>query len=274
MRYRAAGRPEHNRRDLITVIGLLAVAGFLTSLNLDQQLVVVRSVRGTVLVPVLGLHGVFAERSRLRERLHALQAERDVLARELAAARVSATENAGLRALLATGARPVGEFVTATLVPGQPRIGQSHSFVLLAGRKRGVEAPTAVITGSGLVGVVRSTAETSSVGDFWTHPDFRVSVRTEDGRSTGIVRAFPADSDQPAMMLEGAPYQTEILQGTLLVTTGLFGIYPPGIPVGRVQAVSGVESGWQKSYLVEPIVRPEQVDVALVWSRAALSPNE
>jgi rod shape-determining protein MreC len=69
------------------------------------------------------------------------------------------------------------------------------------------------------------------------------------------------------MILEGAPYQTDIPPGTVLYTSGLGGLYPPGIPVGTVRSVSAVESGWEKSYRVEPAVRPEQVDVALVWRR-------
>lgn len=274
MPYRAAGRPEHTRRDLITVLVLLATSVFLTTLSLDQQLGVIRAIRATVLVPVIGLHDVFAERSRLSQRLSELQAERNSLSRDLAAARVATAENASLRALIAAGERPTGEFLPASIVPGRPSLGQSHSFVLLAGRRDGVEPPTALLTGQGLVGVVRTGDERSAVGDFWTHPDFRVSVRTEDGESTGIIRAFPADSDQPLMLLEGAPFQAEILAGTLLVTTGLYGIYPPGIPVGRIREVATEESGWEKSYTVEPLVRPELVDVALVWLRSPLPEDE
>lgn len=274
MPYRAAGRPEHTRRDLITVLVLLATSIFLITLSLDQQLGVVRALRATVLMPVIGLHNIFAERSRLGQRLSELQTERDALARDLASARVASAENASLRALIAAGERPTGDFLPASIVPGQPSIGRSHSFVLLAGRRDGVQPPTALLTGHGLVGVVRTGDERSAVGDFWTHPDFRVSVRTEDGENTGIIRAFPADSDQPTMMLEGAPFQTEIPAGTLLVTTGLYGIYPSGIPVGRIQEVATVESGWEKSYTVEPLVRPELVDVALVWLRAPLPSDE
>lgn len=274
MPYPAAGRPEHTRRDLITVVVLLATSIFFTTLSLDQQLAVVRALRSTVLVPVIGLHNVFAERSRISERLAELQVERDALARELAAARVASAENASLRALIAAGERPSGDFLPASIVPGSPSIGRSHSFVLLAGREQGVEPPTAVLTGFGLAGVVRTGAARTAVGDFWTHPDFRVSVRTEDGQYTGIIRAFPADADQPLMLLEGAPFQTEIPAGTLLVTTGLYGIYPPGIPVGRIREVAAVESGWEKDYTVEPLVRPELVDVVLVWLRAPVPPEE
>lgn len=274
MPYRAAGRPEHTRRDLITVLVLLATSVFLTTLSLDQQLGVVRALRATVLVPVIGLHSIFAERSRLGERLSELQEERDALARDLAAARVATAENASLRALIAAGERPTGDFLPASIVPGRPSIGRSYSFVLLAGRRDGVEPPTALLTGQGLVGVVRTGDERSAVGDFWTHPDFRVSVRTEDGENTGIIRAFPAASDQPLMLLEGAPFQTEIAGGTLLVTTGLYGIYPPGIPVGRIREVATEESGWERSYTVEPLVRPELVDVALVWLRSPALEDE
>ena len=89
-----------------------------------------------------------------------------------------------------------------------------------------------------------------------------------------ISRCWKARRSVKLRRASGAPYQTEIATGTLLVTTGLYGIYPSGIPVGRVQELATVESGWEKSYMVEPLVRPELVDVALVWLRAPLPPDE
>ncbi|HKK07660.1 MAG TPA: rod shape-determining protein MreC, partial [Gemmatimonadota bacterium] len=150
--------------------------------------------------------------------------------------------------------------------PGRVPGGEDQTFLVHVGTGNGIRPPVGVFTARGLVGVVRAATAHASRGQFWTHPDFRVSVRTASGEASGIVRSGE-DGGQPAMILDGAPYQTDIPPGTVLYTSGLGGLYPAGIPVGTVRSVSAVESGWEKSYRVEPAVRPEQVDMAFVWRK-------
>ncbi len=85
---------------------------------------------------------------------------------------------------------------------------------------------------------------------------------TADGRVFGIIR--PLDRDQPRMELQGTPYQTELAEGTLLLTSGQGGVFPRGIPVGRILRVTDAQVGWEKSYLVEPAVRPGAVREVMV----------
>jgi rod shape-determining protein MreC len=132
-----------------------------------------------------------------------------------------------------------------------------------------VESPVGVLAGDGVVGVIRSARSTTATGHFWTHPEFRVSVRTESGSAVGIVRPRREDDGRMVMELEGTPYQEDVPLGSLLVTSGVSSLYPSGIPVGTVRAVSEVYAGWAKSYLVEPSVRPDEASVVLVWRRPA-----
>lgn len=261
-----AKRSEHSRKDLAILLLLAAVGGLLTQLPSARKLSVTHHVRSTALLPVLEVHRYFAERARLVERFDSVRVERDALARELARQRSLSAHSQQLRSLLGLDLAGRESFSIAEIEPGHSRFGDSRTFYLSTRFGAGVYPPVGVFTTDGLVGVVRTSTGRVSEGDFWTHPEFRVSVRTEDGRATGIVRAL-YDESQPVMLLEGAPYQTEIPAGTLLHTSGVGGIYPPGIPVGAVRETSAVESGWERSYRVEPAVRPEQVDVALVWDR-------
>lgn len=248
---------------------LLAAGGFLAFLPPEHAMATAARLRSTVLLPVLEAHEVLHVRTRLRERLAAVRAERDALARELVRARSEARETRQLRDLLELPARASPRMALAELEPGRVRAGGSRTFLLYAGPDVRVPAPTGVFTARGLVGVVRSVGGGAAAGDFWTHPDFRVSVRTGTGEASGIVRPT-FETGQPGMILEGAPYQQDIPPGTMLFTTGLGGIYPAGLPVGTVRSVSGVESGWERSYRVEPAIRPGEVDVTLVW----LGPGE
>lgn len=269
MRYVDPGRGRRRRRaDLAVTVALLAAGAVASALGPAEEAAVARAVRGSVLMPFLELHEAFTERARAARRLEGLRGERDSLLAETLRLRRLAESGRELRRIAGLGPLPGESFVPADLLPGRPRVGDADVFTLRSDGVGRVPTPTAVITGSGLVGVLRSAQGSGGRGEFWSHPDFRVSVRTADGGTTGIVRPHRGPDGQPAMVLEGAPYQGDVAPGTELLTTGLAGIYPPGVRVGTVTGVSRVESGWAKSYFVRPAVRPGEADLVLVWLRS------
>lgn len=256
---------EGRGRGELVVLGLLVLTGvLLAGLPPQQDAAATSRLRGTVLWPFLEAHRTWDRYLQLAGRVEELELERDSLARAVALARIARAENRQLRSLLSLPPEREGDVRAVDLQPGGAADGGRDAFAFWIDDDRGLSAPTAVFTEKGLLGVVRWTGAGRGRGDYWTHPDFRVSVRTASGEASGIVRPL-RERNRPMMVLEGAPYQTEISPGTVLYTSGLGGIYPPGIPVGTVREVSGVESGWERSYRVEPAVRPEEADVALVW---------
>ena len=266
LRYVPTDRPSRGRDFAILVALLIVALGFAT-IGQERQIAVTQYLRMTILYPFLSLHEVFEEHSVTVRGMKELASERDSLAAELASARRAAADARQLRYLLGLGNLDPGRFILADIVPGQPHIGDSHAFLLAKGRLDGMEPPVGVLAGSGVVGVIRSAGSTTAVGHFWTHPEFRVSVRTESGDAVGIVRPRQEDDGRIVMELEGTPYQEDVPIGSLLVTSGVSGLYPTGAPVGTVRAVSEVYAGWAKSYLVEPAVRPDEANVVLVWRR-------
>ena len=61
------------------------------------------------------------------------------------------------------------------------------------------------------------------------------------------------------LALTGAPFHTDLPSGTRIVTSGRGGVYPRGIPLGVVVGIEEADTGWRKSYLLRPMVRPEGV---------------
>ncbi|NIR44081.1 MAG: rod shape-determining protein MreC [Gemmatimonadetes bacterium] len=229
----------------------------------ERQLAVSTTLRSTVLAPVLRLQSWFSDMRALRGHIDGLRRERDSLAAQLLALQNVEEENRRLRALIDLAERGPQYFLPANLDPAG-RAGEEvkRSFVLDAGAGDGVRRNSPVVTSGGLVGVVRMVAPGQATGDFWTHPDFRVSAMTADGRVFGIIR--PLSGEAPVMQLEGAPYQVELAAGTEIVTSGMGGVFPRGIPIGRVIELVSAEAGWAKSYLVEPAVLPDAVREAMV----------
>lgn len=265
VRYPSDEGSSHGRGDLLSFLGLLALSAVLLALPASQQTVVSDLLRQSVLRPFVAAHQWADRQAELRERLQQLERQNRELEQRLLRREGVVHENRELRDLLSLGLPRQSEFLSADLVIGTPGLSRSARFLVDVGRRDGVEPPVGVVVARGVVGVVRTAEGDRSYGDLWTHPDFRVSVRTESGDATGVVRPVGVEAGGAAMLFEGAPYQRKIPEGTLLVTTGAGGIFPPGVPVGRVREISSVESGWARSYRVEPAVRPGTVHSALVW---------
>jgi rod shape-determining protein MreC len=270
MRIEQNGERRRGRSDFLVLLALLASSGIFSSLPEPHQARVAVALRSSALRPFLLLQESFVERARLRARYERLREERDSLVREVVTGRMTVNEIATLRGLLALDRRPEGNYVPADLFPGRPRVGDSDVFVL-GGRGIGnLDPPVGVVNGDGLVGILRGTDENGALGAFWSHPDFRVSVLAAGTGVTGIVRPVRSEGGQAAMLLEGAPYQESIAPGIELLTTGLAGVFPPGIRVGTVREESDQESGWMRRYLIEPAVRPEDAAAVLVWRRPVM----
>ncbi|MGD2215389.1 MAG: rod shape-determining protein MreC [Gemmatimonadales bacterium] len=260
------------RRDLLVLLFLLLGAVVLVTLPHERQLTLATAVRSTVLAPVLRLHAWLSETRTARTSLQALAADRDSLAARLLALQGVEEENLRLRALLELAERGRDRFRPANLTPaGRTGEGVKRSFVLDTGSSAGVVGDAPVVAPGGLVGIVRRAFPGQATGDFWTHPDFRASVMTTDGSVFGIIR--PLGGTPLAMSLEGAPFQAELPAGTELVTSGLGGVFPRGIPIGRVTRQTAEEAGWAKSYLVEPAVHPDAVREVMVLVARADTPD-
>jgi len=264
------GRPENHRRDLVIVVVLLILSWSLAGLDSSQALGLTRVLRGSVLKPFLAADAAYERRAALAARAERLETEIDQLYVQLLGATDLERENRELREQLSLPERRPGSHVVAELVPGRPSIGDSHNFLLRSLSLAGAQVPTGVSVPDGLVGVLRSISGTTGLGEFWTHPDFRVSVRSATGGATGIVRAFVGDDGETLMLVEGVPYQARMAEGAILETAGLGGVFPSGIRVGTVLRESASRSGWSHSYLVEPAVQPGAVRAVAAWNRGAM----
>src|SRR4029079_14464847 len=135
------------------------------------------------------------------------------------------------------------------------------TVTLTAGSNAGIKKYSPVVAPQGLVGQIQTADPTTSIGMLYSHPDFRASAMTAAGNAFGIV--YPAASRKGAdvymLELRGVPARDTVIPGTLLVTSGLGGVFPRGVAIGTVvQAITSSEV-WTHTYLVKPSVNPGQV---------------
>jgi rod shape-determining protein MreC len=111
------------------------------------------------------------------------------------------------------------------------------------GSRDGIRLNATVLTTDGLVGRVSSVGLTRSqvvlVGD----PNCRVAAHVEnEGRDNGVIgSASPLERD--LVQLAFLPRNASIKPGENVFTSGLGGIFPRGIPVGKIVDVRPVDYG-------------------------------
>ncbi|MFW6089460.1 MAG: rod shape-determining protein MreC [Gemmatimonadota bacterium] len=257
----------------MVVAAVLSAVGVVLSAGLgpEGEMAVVHGLRATVLRPFIATHEVFEQRVGLAARVERLERRADSLAMRALETADLADENRQLRLLLDLPAREVGDFFVAELVPGHTPAGEPSGFQLRTRAGLPFEPPLSVATPEGLLGVVRTARGRVGMGEYWTHPDFRVDVTSLDGEANGIVRAFVDANGDQLMLLQGVPFQTDVPVDTELVTSGVGGIYPRGLAVGRVLAEHEQQLGWTHSFLVEPAVRPGRQDLVIAWRPGVLA---
>ncbi len=259
------GSRKGRRRDLAFAGGVLLAAFVLYFLPPRYQTPIRDVVRATALRPFIAMQSGVVHHEQSGVDVNVLSAERDSLAAVVAAQASLAEENRRLRALLALRPRAGAAFVPAELL--SLGVGGAEStFLLDVGSADGVQVGSPVIAPGGLVGVVKDVGPHLSQAIDWTNPDFRASAMTADGTSYGIVEPRQEGSfrEDDLLALTGAPFHSEIAAGTRVVTSGRGGIYPRGVPLGTVVGIDEADTGWRKSYLLRPAVRPEGVTHVLV----------
>lgn len=246
---------------LVAVCGALSLVATVLPPRLQQP--ISDGLRRTLLSPLVALQAR-AEHGRI-----ALIA-RDSVVRETASSaleRMTASslrsENDRLRKLLGLGARLQWGFVPAEALHDRSRP-EEHTLWLTAGSRAGVKTFSPVVAPEGLVGMVRTVDADASLVILSAHPDFRVSAMSADESAFGIVQAhLGTGSARYLLELHGVPFRSTLKPGTLLVSSGIGGVYHRGIPIGTVLGELTNE-GWARTYLVRPAVLPPDVTTVMV----------
>lgn len=114
-----------------------------------------------------------------------------------------------------------------------------HTMILDKGKSSGIKKDMAVITTKGLVGKIYSVKDEFSEVLLLRDPNFSVAVRLQNSRREGIV----SGTGYRNCLLKYIPPEEEVEKGEPAVTSGLDGIFPPGLPVGIVSHIrkEGIE---------------------------------
>ncbi len=260
---RQLSKPFSSRRDTLTFVICLifAVTARLTPATYAEA--IASTIRETVLSPFLSLQDEIQQLRVWRVRFEEISARADSVSAIAGNVQGLMQENARLRAILGLRARmPVHHIAAEVLFQTQQTEGTT--IIVSAGEREGVWRWAPVVALGGLVGSVQTVDRNTSVVHTWTHPNFGVAVTALGDSVVGLVGPLFGGGATMMLELRDVSYEGEIPEGTPIFTSGLGGVYPRGIPVGRIRMVLDDQVGWSRSFLVEPAVHPAAVSHVLI----------
>lgn len=247
------------------IIVLAFLLGFVANAVFDGGTTPPENIIGTVFTPVKSAAAyignsiekffrTFADYDRLKSENETLKAENDNLTVRLEKSYHLETENERLRKLLElTDKLPEYNKTEATVVSvSDDKV--SSVFTVNKGSLSGIKVKDVVVSSEGLVGYVRD------VGFNWatvvTILDPQVAVgaflpRTELVAMTEGHRELKSDGLCRLSYLENTSL---INRGDTVVTSGLGGLYPEGITIGKISEITVRDNGLSQYGIITPAV--------------------
>ena len=225
----------------------------------------------TLLMPVEALNGGAAYLMGLQRALTNEEAARRELARQAErASRVEQLlqENTRLRALLELRSGLTVHSRTAQILyeASDP---YSRKVIIDLGASNGVELASPVINEAGVLGQVTRVFALSSEVTLLIDKDAAIPVL--NSRTQARSAAFGSDSVVGGIMeMRFMAGNADVQVGDVLTTSGVDGIYPPGLPVAKIASVDRkVDSGFARIVLA-PTAQPDGVRHVLVLEPVGL----
>ncbi|QDP99576.1 rod shape-determining protein MreC [Lysinibacillus fusiformis] len=142
--------------------------------------------------------------------------------------------------------------IQATVIARNPDQWE-EKIILNKGSSHGVEKNMAVMTAKGLVGkITLVTPFTSEVELLYTNnPNYRVSAMVlGEKEAYGLIEGF--DEVRNELIMKRIDSSLTVKEGEQVVSSGLGGIFPKGVPIGEITEVSTDDFGLTKMAYVKP----------------------
>ena len=244
-------------------------------------------IAGNIIMPVQKLASrVLTPAAKLRDRLvlagglaeenERLRAENNALRAENRGSEEYIKENERLRALLRLEETMVGQSVLAARVLSVDFDNFSQTVVINRGSEDGVAVDNTVTSAAGVVGRV------SEVGRGWARVTTLLSPKNSMGvriTRTGDVAVAEGDlsmAKKNTLRLSYISGSAQLIEGDTVETSGLGGIYPPGLFAGRISEIKKDNSGPVEYAVIEPgadFSRLYEVLVITAGERGSIAPE-
>jgi len=198
------------------------------------------------------LRGMQRENKRLRQ-------EVGTLSRRIEQLEEQALETQRLQRLLALREVPQAQALTAR-VAGKDATNWFKTILVDRGGLDGVRRNQPVVAPDGLVGRVVEVTPSSAKVQLLTDPVSAVGGLVQRTRVTGIVSGNLGAGTRVRYL----PLMADVAVGDLVVTSGMGGVFPKGIPIGRLTAVERRSGALFQEASLQPTVDLSRLEEVLI----------
>ncbi|MCL2135949.1 MAG: rod shape-determining protein MreC [Coriobacteriia bacterium] len=136
----------------------------------------------------------------------------------------------------------------------------NRTITINKGTNAGVRVGMPVMSANGVIGRIQSAGPISAVVLLITDQSSGVAVYLQATRTDGVMEG----SSDGTLFLRYIGLDVNVEPGMTIVTSGLGGVYPKGIPVGTVQSVSFLPSDIYQTITIKPLDRVGSFEEVLV----------
>ena len=202
---------------------------------------------GTFIEDVKNFRSVNAQNIELKQEVSKLKEQLNYL-------KQMEVENNELRKLTNYTTNGVN-YILSTRIIGSTGSGFTHSFILDAGAKDGVKKYEGVLVDGYLVGQINSVGNNYSRMILITDATSKIPVQIERTKT----RAFLSGNNTDYPKLAYFENQEPVEVGDVIITSGMGGNLPSGIPVGIIGSISE-----DNGIVVQPFVHHSNIDYVKV----------
>ena len=206
----------------------------------------------------------------VREENEALKQKVDELEARLLANGEDLAELKRLRALVQLPVDQTWRPLGARVLSG--RMGPNavlDSITISRGYSTGGRPGTPLVTHLGLVGRVLKASAHSSIVLLLTDPSSRIAVFSQESRAPGILMGMGTGQKLEVNFVQR---DAKVKPGEIIITSGLDGKYPKGIPVARVLSVAPSDYTQFMAIKAEPLVDLHHLEEVLLLEPTGVAP--
>lgn len=207
---------------------------------------------------------VHARRALAQDNLR-LRAENDRLRRQVGLLQEAAAENLTLRQQLKFKEQSGLHLIGARVI-GRDAGNWWKTIQLDRGSQDGVRVDVPVLSADGLVGKTIAVTRGESRVLLLLDPNCKVGALLKGSRETGVVSGMDEGfTTRPRCQMTYVAQDVAVRAGEAVISSGLGGVFPKGIPLGKVvSAQAHPQSGLYQEVVVEPAVDFRRLEEVLV----------
>ena len=136
------------------------------------------------------------------------------------------------------------------------------------GSTNGVEKEMAVVTAKGLIGKVKNVSKFSSTVQLLSASDRtnRISAKINQKNTVfGLIEGY--DVEKQTLLFKRIPSNAKVKKGQTVVTSGLGGVFPKTLVIGKVEEVEPDEHGLTQTAYIKPQADFNDINHVIVVKR-------